>query len=140
METLMPLVYLAETVLCLNRTMQYGNGAEWHKNTRGEVGLNRTMQYGNNYTDLARVSKQYGLNRTMQYGNLSPTCIRHRFRLCLNRTMQYGNQYLQYAYREFPSRFKSYYVVWKLHQFPLYMPTHCQFKSYYVVWKPRKDG
>ena len=35
------------------------------------------------------------------------------------------------------SKFKSYYVVWKLHMTENKNITQAKFKSYYVVWKPQ---
>ena len=53
------------------------------------------------------------LNRTMQYGNLPPAVVLLREVSCLNRTMQYGNEH-QISEVKKMTKFKSYYVVWKL--------------------------
>ena len=53
---------------------------------------------------------------------------------CLNRTMQYGNSGQEKNMPQRRSRFKSYYVVWKLFSISIiFFPD--RFKSYYVVWK-----
>ena len=37
--------------------------------------------------------------------------------------------------KENKEKFKSYYVVWKLHFFAKELKNMHEFKSYYVVWK-----
>ena len=55
-----------------------------------------------------------GLNRTMQYGNSTLLFLLQCSSQSLNRTMQYGNPIRKNLYTNTSSRFKSYYVVWKL--------------------------
>ena len=83
------------------------------------------------------IRPQRGLNRTMQYGNTENKRTVVRLMFGLNRTMQYGNVY---AGRILPivARFKSYYVVWKLHKTAKKYDSARRFKSYYVVWKLTK--
>ena len=61
--------------------------------------------------------------------------IYHKSLYRLNRTMQYGNYQSARACFRDVSRFKSYYVVWKLMLLLLYSYYDIMFKSYYVVWK-----
>ena len=39
----------------------------------------------------------------------------------------------------FTSKFKSYYVVWKLDDSEIPREDNEEFKSYYVVWKQKKN-
>ena len=124
-------------LLRLNRTMQYGNPSGEPK-LSGVCGrfksyyvvwklgvpspmmysifcLNRTMQYGN-FGSLIEVEYHLVcLNRTMQYGNIFSAAVESDILLGLNRTMQYGNSNCLFTVAPVFTRFKSYYVVWKLH-------------------------
>ena len=158
--------------------MQYGNHSEDIENANEKRSLNRTMQYGNYffsthlYIPSVRFKSYYvvwklsscntrsyircSLNRTMQYGNYVDKVFPTPPMFCLNRTMQYGNttEATERIYENL--KFKSYYVVWKLHCFLLHLHLHLRlnrtmqygnatvffsivqplmFKSYYVVWK-----
>ena len=124
---------------------------------RNPTRLNRTMQYGNPLREkrrtVVRLFKSYYvvwkplyprwtemyrwcLNRTMQYGNSYIFHNLNFFFLRLNRTMQYGNLCRKCPNNRYISGFKSYYVVWKLHNTHNKKSKHARFKSYYVVWKP----
>ena len=96
--------------------------------------LNRTMQYGNFIFFVLFQRIRYRLNRTMQYGNESAPHSATPDIRCLNRTMQYGNRHNITSF-SFRIQFKSYYVVWK-HNLKLpFDRVFRMFKSYYVVWK-----
>ena len=60
-------------------------------------------------------ARHISLNRTMQYGNPCPIVFSPSQRASLNRTMQYGNCGFSSIIFFSPAKFKSYYVVWKLH-------------------------
>ena len=96
--------------------------------------LNRTMQYGNANVNLTAVLLFSGLNRTMQYGNLSGQA-QHLH------ASSFKSYYVVWKPKEFPVgktwvfRFKSYYVVWKRFLDVETKKITLLFKSYYVVWK-----
>ena len=85
----------------------------WRRIERLLLCLNRTMQYGNRLFQISGGIGVASLNRTMQYGNFSAQEERNRGSSSLNRTMQYGNHPRPTVFLS-SYLFKSYYVVWKL--------------------------
>ena len=122
-------------VLCLNRTMQYGNHVLEHNSSVFRVWFKSYYVVWKHTHIFFLVSLLHCLNRTMQYGNTGSTLGIFLLQNSLNRTMQYGNQAGRVIGTPILFEFKSYYVVWKLFFILFLFIFLALFKSYYVVWK-----
>ena len=135
METFWYFLYRLSSFLCLNRTMQYGNGGLTEDEINKEIKFKSYyVVWKQNKIKYKTIKWQHCLNRTMQYGNRvggARQCGVQSFKSYyvvwklffpslnfftiegLNRTMQYGNPCCFTRYHT-NGKFKSYYVVWKL--------------------------
>ena len=75
--------------------------------------LNRTMQYGNEYNHFFSRQHQVCLNRTMQYGNFSIVFVLFYFLLFKSYYVVW-KPFFEKKDNQKNQKFKSYYVVWKL--------------------------